>query len=278
MRLVLLTAALGHSQKQITNMPAGRFIVPINDSKTVYRGLVAAFGNELVERTLVNIMLPPSTTDRFLCELPPSISNASASEWERMQSHAGNLTEPVAILAAVGGPCTTEVKARVFLEMRQLLSPQLQVLLLYETEMALEPYFIALEPDTRPVSSDFDQIAIIYFPHVHMQDLWRSMLDTRRATGQHPDFLRSQNENWSYLHMIEGFWTPTAKEDGRNHRNSSNQSYTPNDDYFWIRYILFTVLIVSPCLRAAYLFYAGGGRLQFRRNQQGAVIGLQYVP
>jgi hypothetical protein len=42
--------------------------------------------------------------------------------------------------------------------------------------------------------------------------------------------------------------------------------------------VLFVVLIVTPCFRAGYLWYAGGGRLHWRRNENGRIIGILYVP
>jgi hypothetical protein len=51
-----------------------------------------------------------------------------------------------------------------------------------------------------------------------------------------------------------------------------------SDSFFWFRALLFTLLIVSPCFRAAYLWYAAGGRIHLRRNEDGRIIGLLYVP
>ena len=52
-----------------------------------------------------------------------------------------------------------------------------------------------------------------------------------------------------------------------------------NGSFYWFRFVLFTLLIVSPCLRAAYLWWAGGGRIRFRRDlDTGRITGLQIQP
>jgi Ring finger domain len=48
--------------------------------------------------------------------------------------------------------------------------------------------------------------------------------------------------------------------------------------FVYFQAILFTLLIVSPCFRAAYLWYAAGGRVHLRRNEQGRIVGLLYIP
>ena len=50
------------------------------------------------------------------------------------------------------------------------------------------------------------------------------------------------------------------------------------DDFYWFRLIIFSLLVVSPCFRAAYLWYAGGARIRFRYNENGRIVGLQYTP
>lgn len=50
------------------------------------------------------------------------------------------------------------------------------------------------------------------------------------------------------------------------------------DDFYWFRLVVFSLLVVSPCFRAAYLWYAGGARIRFRYNGRGRIVGLQYIP
>lgn len=46
------------------------------------------------------------------------------------------------------------------------------------------------------------------------------------------------------------------------------------------KFVLFGLLIASPCLRAIHLWYAHGGRIRFRRSgdENNRVVGLQYIP
>jgi Ring finger domain len=55
--------------------------------------------------------------------------------------------------------------------------------------------------------------------------------------------------------------------------------YDSNDSFYWFRFILFTLLIALPCLRAGYIWWAGGGRIQLRQDPEtGRITGLQYIP
>jgi hypothetical protein len=72
----------------------------------------------------------------------------------------------------------------------------------------------------------------------------------------------------------------SSNEDGNNGGGQYPQSYGEGatDSFLWFRALLFTLLIVSPCFRAGYLWYAAGGRIHIRRNENGRIIGLLYVP
>jgi len=50
------------------------------------------------------------------------------------------------------------------------------------------------------------------------------------------------------------------------------------DNFYWFRLIVFSMLVVSPCFRAVYLWYAGGARIRFRYNENGRIVGLTYIP
>jgi hypothetical protein len=49
-------------------------------------------------------------------------------------------------------------------------------------------------------------------------------------------------------------------------------------NFYWFRFVLFGLLIMSPCCRGAYLWWNGGGRIHFRRSENGRIVGLHYVP
>lgn len=46
--------------------------------------------------------------------------------------------------------------------------------------------------------------------------------------------------------------------------------------FYWFRHILFVMVVTFPFVRWGYLWWVGGGRIRFRRNESGRIIGLQY--
>lgn len=51
-------------------------------------------------------------------------------------------------------------------------------------------------------------------------------------------------------------------------------------DYLFLcfRFSLFFFIICFPCFRGCRVWYRAGGRIRFRRNQNGLIVGLQFVP
>mmetsp|Transcript_15624 Transcript_15624/g.31975 ORF Transcript_15624/g.31975 Transcript_15624/m.31975 type:complete len:1001 (+) Transcript_15624:190-3192(+) len=47
-----------------------------------------------------------------------------------------------------------------------------------------------------------------------------------------------------------------------------------------LKFVLFGLLIISPCLRAFHLWWVGGGRIRLRHSEDddNRVVGLQYIP
>ena len=52
---------------------------------------------------------------------------------------------------------------------------------------------------------------------------------------------------------------------------------TTRDSFYWIRFVLIALLIVTPVLRGCFVWHGAGGRVQFRRNDTGRVVGLHIV-
>ena len=63
--------------------------------------------------------------------------------------------------------------------------------------------------------------------------------------------------------------------------SSYSDSYSDNapGSFQIFKIVLFSLLIVSPCLRALYLWWLGGGRVRFRHSEDegNPVVGLQYI-
>ena len=88
--------------------------------------------------------------------------------------------------------------------------------------------------------------------------------------GGNPHLFHPDNVHWSLIGSIDPYYTGPSSTSGSNEQSP--------DSFYWFRILLFTLLIVSPCCRAGFLWWAGGGRLHFTRNKQGRITGLQYVP
>ena len=256
--------------------PAGRFINQIGEKNVKYQGLVASFGNKMNEDVKVNLMLPPDhTDDPYLCAYPQSLNTTNGGVDDTdIRMRASNISQPVALLVAVGGPCSTEDKARIMLQMQTNFSSYLKVLLLYETNQKYANWFISLAPDSAEPPPELDNVGIVYFPFRHLPRMKVQLNSVRKGN---PMFLQPGNEAWSFEHSIEGFWMPIDPEDSKQN-DFNGYEYNEGDDYYWIRYVLFSLLILSPCFRAGYLFYSGGGRVRFRRNEGGRIVGFQYIP
>ncbi|GAX24384.1 hypothetical protein FisN_4Lh505 [Fistulifera solaris] len=148
------------------------------------------------------------------------------------------------------------------------------MLIVYEEEPRYMGYFLLLKPDEENAPKELNEISLTYLPFLELQEFARRMDEF--ASGESVFFLHPGNEQWSFVHSIVGEWEPVGVDS--DDRNARSDDYYGQDDYDWIRYTLFSLLLVSPCIRAIYLFYAGGGRLHFRRNDLGRVVGLQYIP
>jgi len=63
-------------------------------------------------------------------------------------------------------------------------------------------------------------------------------------------------------------------------RRSGSYSDNAPSTFTILKFILFGLLIISPCLRAVHLWWAGGGRIRFRHSEDedNRIVGLQYIP
>jgi hypothetical protein len=97
------------------------------------------------------------------------------------------------------------------------------------------------------------------------------------ATGKSPEFLQDGSETWDLAMVVERLDAEPGTPPPPNNFASSSNRGIHGGNFFWFRLILFALLIMSPCCRGAYLWWNGGGRIRFRRNENGRIIGLQYV-
>jgi len=80
-----------------------------------------------------------------------------------------------------------------------------------------------------------------------------------------------------------GGWSLPISVDQKSELGGSDGGWprgsTATRDSFWggIRYVLIALLILTPLVRGCFVWHGAGGRVQFRRNDVGRVVGLHIV-
>jgi hypothetical protein len=94
------------------------------------------------------------------------------------------------------------------------------------------------------------------------------VISLANKTENSPFLAAANNTNWYYaIEMEQQPWDASKDIYGSTTANS----------FYWLRIVLFTLLILSPLFRALYLWWMGGGRIVLRRNERGRIVGLQHV-
>lgn len=252
---------------------------------------VASFGNPIVYPKGANLMYPPIDDDGYLCNLPPSFQNVPKADTSINGSRHNQMS--VGLFVKYGGNCTAQRKAEVIYEIQQYY-PNVDMLLVYSTTPPPDTYDYdhqptLLLPDAYPVSNIFDHIGILYVKFVDAIKInneikYQTKTTIYESTNAYfnPDPYINSTTAWSFNFFMSG--QPDSYYDSG---NGNTGIFTPQDNtndenpinFFWFRFVLFGLLIIAPCIRAIYLWYAGGGRIYFRRHEQtGRIIGLQYIP
>lgn len=228
------------------------------DSLHVY---VAAFGNRLQSSSSFRLMLPPQENGLSLCEFP----NATANEkW----AHTYDQTISTALYVAHDETrCTAEQQARVAAKLQETILPTLRYLVVY----GIDPK-AAVTPITLTASdpSGLGRIGVVYMP-------W---FDAQVMTSHLQQRAKQSNKSSRLFDPLSFDWQFDVWMQGRVRHNTETKNHGPlySNSFYWLRFALFTLLIVAPIFRAVYLWYLGGGRLHWRRNQQGRINGILYIP
>lgn len=203
---------------------------------------------------------------------------------------------PVALFVPVGGPCSTEDKARVMLEMQKATPGKFNVLFLYETDSTFPNAYKTLNPDSEQEavsSKTLNNVGIVYLSFRDGARLYNHFNATFSASGEssnkNPHFLQPGSESWMFVHSIEGSWAAIEDDEyedddsgGYEHWNVGDrpESYPDpdndnrNGNSSINFYYLFLLLAFVPCYWAGYMCTRN---LRFQRNQQGRIIGLEFV-
>ena len=274
-RLSLVTRAMAASYSSSSSPHGDGKVVTLFD---VYYARQAAFGDTIPEYGFFNLLLPPSGSNETLCEYPQVVWNATHSRpgtEELPQNAAASRNTDMALLVRWGN-CSAETQARNAAKLRKTVVPQLRYLIIEDPEEMDNSFPTMLLPDdtTNHSSSSTDpalrSIGVLSTTFQWGEYMRQDIRNVAEATLASPILFDPNNVDWVWIGSIDPYFN---KNNGSNNSNNG-----PTDNFYWFRVLLFTLLIVSPCLRAAYLWWAGGGRIRFRRNADGNITGLQYVP
>lgn len=266
-------------------------------------GRVAAFGGEVPSFDSINLMFPPkpdlnnpsdSTStvgdgpdDKYttpvnfdadgwlsmsLCEYPQSLDNLTRDD---VLLRRNNQIDGTAIGLTVlwDRNCTVEDQARNAIRIGNDFSLNLRYLIVHgdiDDPEALQ----VLVPDRYPTPPFLQKISVVHVSYFTAKYFILPRFNsTVRETGNSPFLMDPSGYNrfWSSLVTIEpGLYDSDYPGAGSPRRGRS-------DSFYFFRILLFALLIMAPCARALYLWWSGGGRILFRRNENGRIVGLQYV-
>jgi len=240
----------------------------VESGPAAYEGEVAGFGDQFSDDkpSYANLMLPPD--DKLLCEFPPSLLNMTRNEaQEIMTSQRG----PIALLVS-RGKCDFIEKALVALEMRERFTDQLKYVIIYNDRTDTPKSLIKMST-TREVDNKLDAMGFAFISTDTGKALTEKYPIATNDTNQNYKFLEKSNQTWQLPLIMRPYSATGSRNDGE--RWSYGQA--ARETFHWLRYILFSLLIFSPVIRAGYLWYASGGRVLMRRNENGRINGIQYI-
>jgi hypothetical protein len=274
--LVLLSSQILEANGRGLQRSRERTVISvISTSPANFVGQRAAFGDPMVGQRVIraNLMLPPNdTVDGTLCSFPKLLQEFSNTE---NIYNADSFTLPIALFVSADG-CSPGQKARVALEIQKNVTRAFRYLIVYSTDRYDDNKLLELESGDGFAVEELESVGIVYLPYRSGQALLKRIAERANTLRANPRILRPDNERWAFFIRIEDesdFNEPSSNPD-----NSYRNTGADPESFYFVRFVLFTVLIVSPCFRAAYLWYAGGGRFHFRRNEQSQIVGIQYVP
>lgn len=268
--MVLLVVTLGSS---VVRFASARATVTVVDSVPwTYRARVAGFGDQLEIGVVhdANLMLPPNASDPFLCE-EPSLNLA----WDSQTDLPGD--ENIAIFVS-RGECSFETKARNARKIQKNVTSRLRYVIVYNNDRNFANDLVVMSASSPDEElEDLNNLGLIFVSTSTGSAIRRKISKLSESIGESAFFLSADSGGWRMPLLVErlpptqsGPQPPFAS--GGNGGGSNGAS-----TFYWLRFVLFALLVVAPCFRAFYLWYGGGGRLIFRRNDRGRITGLQYV-
>jgi Ring finger domain len=240
-------------------------ITPVDSTPVTFRSQVATFGYQFQYGKVFQplLMLPPD--DLSLCVFPTTLENMTIAD-------AANLTMdiPIALLVARGN-CTFDQKALVIAGMQERLTPFLRYMIVYNTNSSQPDDLIYMSSNS--TSRELDGVGAMFLSWNSGKEMLKKVDSYSNRTGLSSKFLSETSRGWDLKVNLEVIHPKDDPGDGSTASEPSNMK----NAFYSLRFVLFTLLIVSPCIRAGYLWYSSGGRVLLRRDENGRVTGLQYV-
>jgi hypothetical protein len=231
---------------------------------TLYEARLAEFGNQLTEEyDRSGVLMRPSENDKFLCQFPDGLEDATI-----------NFQHSLGLLISLDGGCSILDKAQVALSLNRKFSDDIRHVVIYNSDfrsMNVIPQLTSTEADN---TYQYQNISFVSVSAATGAALQAEISSRATATGRNPN-LAPRTTAWDLWFSMQ----PVLTQDDLPPQSSNNNSNDSGEVsfFFFVRFFLFGLFLVLPCMRAAYLWRAGGGSIQWRRNQRGYVIGLRYV-
>ena len=248
------------------------FLIPLlfldlstaHDAHDVLVRTVDDKSNFAAEGALVDIGHPLSGYYYNIVMLPPDGSQLCSFPSSLLGDQPFDYTESIGLLVSLSG-CDVETKVGIAMEIQETVASELEYIIFYDSDKDGKEIddLKDIEIDSIEIDSidDLKGMNFISLSGKAGNALIALVEDYAGREGLSPYLFDVNNKGWSFEVFYEKFRSP----------------YTLRDISWW-RLAILTLLILSPCLRTFYLFWANGGGFRFRRNEAGRIIGIQYTP
>jgi len=243
-------------------------------SSQSYTAAIASFGYQFNNEDPfheANLMMPPNRTDPFLCSLP-QIDDLNS--YRRSLEDDNNIFggTPIALFVSRGG-CTFEQKARNALYLQVNVSSRIKYVHVYNSEREEDSYSpsAVIEMGVTDKSrsyEEYDDLGLIFLSTRTGKAILTHIKLLSQATRTSPYFMEQNSTMWELRTVV------VRQADSKR----TEEKFVVSANMFYVlRFVLFSILLVSPCIRAGFLWFGGGGRIRFRRSEEGRITGLVYI-
>jgi hypothetical protein len=248
----------------------------VDFSPYAYACEISDYGDSLVEDMFYRAILMKPPGDPQLCEFPPLLASEDFNLTLPIQ-----LKSPLGLLVSLGG-CDVYQKTEIALQMYERASRSLRFIVFYNNDDDDTDGIVSILPPEEGsgirVPDNIKKLAFLSISTSAGVNLMGLVQKYSDATRKSPEFLREGENGWDLAMIVERLittdWFPPPRDP---YDNNNTNTGINGGNFYWFRLILFALLIISPCCRGAYLWWNGGGRIHFRRNEDGRIVGLQYV-